>query len=110
MTLTLMDDEGGEKVSSLFDDPKIVAEVQELVNDQAPRLFAVVRETFDPEDVQIAAWGMTTKTGVEVFPVHGGARMSLQSAETALIFFRAGGQAVPRVVWVEGVTGHGGTT
>lgn len=109
MTMTLASDddqdEGREGAASLFDDPKIVAEVQELVNDQAPRLFAVVRETFDPEDVQIAAWGMTTSTGVEVTPVHGGARMSLQSAETALIFFRAGGRAVPRVVWVGGEGG-----
>jgi hypothetical protein len=109
MTMTLVSDgdrgEGGEQRVSLFDDPKIVAEVQELVDDQAPRLFAVVRETFEPEDVQIAAWGMTTRKGVEVFPVHGGAHMSLQSADNALIFFRAGGQAVPRVVWVGGEGG-----
>jgi hypothetical protein len=110
MALMLVTDEGqgegGEKRVSLFDDPKIVGEIQELVDDQAPRLFAVVQETFEPEDVQIVAWGMTTKKGVEVFPVHGGTHMSLQTAENALIFYRAGGVAIPRVVWVGGEGGE----
>ncbi|MGW4109719.1 hypothetical protein ACWEFJ_02440 [Actinosynnema sp. NPDC004786] len=111
MTLSLVSDgdqgEGGEKPASLFDDPKIVGEVQELVDDQAPRLFAVVQETFGPpEDLQIVAWGMTTKTGVEVVGVHSGARMGLQSAENALIFYRAGGRAILRIFWVGGQGGE----
>ncbi|QQQ80151.1 hypothetical protein IOD16_18240 [Saccharothrix sp. 6-C] len=111
MTLTLESDgdqaEGGETPVSLFDDPKIVGDVQELVNDQAPRVFAVVQETFGPpEDLQIVAWGMTTKTGVEVVSVHGGTRMGLQSAENALIFYRAGGRAIPQIFWVGGEGGE----
>ncbi|MCE6993935.1 hypothetical protein LZG04_03785 [Saccharothrix sp. S26] len=103
MTVTLVDDEGGAKPVSLFDDPKVVREVQEFVDDQAPRVFAVVQETFGPpEDLQIVAWGITTKKGVEVIGVHGGMRMGLQSAENALIFFRAGGTAIPRIFWVGG--------
>ncbi|WP_433269521.1 hypothetical protein ACQPZF_07205 [Actinosynnema sp. CS-041913] len=92
----------GEEIVSLFEDSKFAAETQEFVDDQAPRLFAVVQETFDPEDVRIVAWGMTTEKGVEVFPVEGGTHLSLQSAENALIFFRAGGRALPRVMWVGG--------
>ncbi len=110
MTMTLVSDgdrgEGGEKPVSLFEDPKIVTEVQEFVDDQAPRLFAVVQETFDPEDLKIVAWGMTTEKGAEVVSVHGGMHMSVQSAENALIFFRAGGRAVPRVFWVGGRDGE----
>ncbi|WP_146173736.1 hypothetical protein [Saccharothrix carnea] len=95
--------EGGEVPISLFDDPKVVGEVQEFVDDQAPRVFAVVQETFGPpEDLQIVAWGMTTKKGVEVISVHGGMRMGLQSAENTLIFYRAGGSANPRIFWVGG--------
>ncbi|MEU4739743.1 hypothetical protein AB0G02_04650 [Actinosynnema sp. NPDC023658] len=101
----MSEDDQGED-GSLFDDPEFVSDVQELVDDQAPRLFAVVKETRDPEDAQIAAWGMTTKKGVEVFPVHGGTHMSLQSAENALIFFREGGRAVPHLVWVGGPDGE----
>ncbi|MFD0203821.1 MULTISPECIES: hypothetical protein [Saccharothrix] len=107
MSLTLVDEEDGEQPVSLFDDPKVVGEVQEFVDDQAPRVFAVVQETFGPpEDLQIVAWGMTTKTGVEVISVHGGMRMGLQSAESALIFYRAGGSAIPRIFWVGGKDGR----
>ncbi|TQM83715.1 hypothetical protein FHX81_6142 [Saccharothrix saharensis] len=108
MSLTLVDDEDGEKTRvSLLDDPKVVGEMQEFVDDQAPRVFAVVQETFGPpEDLQIVAWGMTTKTGVEVISVHGGMRMGLQSAENALIFYRAGGSAIPRIFWVGGERGE----
>jgi hypothetical protein len=56
----------------LLDDPKIVGELQEFVNDQSPRLFAVVQETFAPEDLKVVAWGMTTEKGAEVVSVHGG--------------------------------------
>ncbi|MFJ6672722.1 hypothetical protein ACIQMJ_16560 [Actinosynnema sp. NPDC091369] len=103
MSLTLVDDEDSEKTVSLFDDPEIVGAVQELVDDQAPRVFAVVQETFGPpEDLQIVAWGMTTRTGVEVIDVHGGMRMGLRSAENVLIFYRARGRAIPRIFWVGG--------
>ncbi|WP_367131511.1 hypothetical protein [Saccharothrix sp. HUAS TT1] len=114
MTLTLVSEDDGDEGDSLFDDPEFVAEIQGLVDYQAPRLFAVVKETRNPEDAQIAAWGMTTAKGVEVVPVHGGVQMSLQSAEAALIFFREGGRAVPHLVWVGGndakSAGHDGTT
>ncbi|MCC8243857.1 hypothetical protein [Saccharothrix luteola] len=107
MSLTLVDDENGKEAVSLFDDPEIVSGVQELVDDQAPRVFAVVQETFGPpEDLQIVAWGMTTKTGVEVISVHGGTRMGLQSAESALMFYRSGGRAIPRIFWVGGKGGE----
>ena len=106
MTLTLVSDgdqtENEEKPASLLDDPKIITEMQEFVDDQAPRLFAVVRETRVPEDLKIVAWGMTTRKGAEVFPVEGGLRMSVQSAESALFFFNAGGRALARVFWVGG--------
>ena len=114
MTLTLVSEDDGDEDGSLFDDPEFVAEIQGLVDHRAPRVFAVVKETRDPEDAQIAAWGMTTMKGVEVVPVHGGVHMSLRSAQDALIFFREGGRAVPHLVWVGGddaeSAGDDGTT
>ncbi|MEV0681172.1 hypothetical protein AB0I60_32110 [Actinosynnema sp. NPDC050436] len=111
MTLTLVGEggtgEGGKTPGSLFDDPEVVIEVQKFVDEQAPRVFAVMQETLEPlADLQLVAWGITTKDGVEVSSVHGGMHMSLQSVESTLFFFRVGGQATPRIFWVGGGRGE----
>lgn len=106
MTTTLAGDgdrdEAEQVTGSLFDDPEFTAEIQGFVDNRAPRVFAVVQERRDPEDAQIVAWGITTGKETHVHGVHGGMHMLLQAPENALIFFREGGRAFPRIMWAGG--------
>lgn len=102
MTMTLADDDGPKVTGSLFDDPEFVTEFQGLVDRRAPRVFAVVQERRDPDDVRIVAWGLVSERGAQVYSVGGGMQMSFQAPENALLLFRDGGKAVPRIMWVTG--------
>lgn len=110
MTMALVgggDRDGEGAGESEFEDPEFVAEVQEAVDQQAPRLFAVVREDRDAGEVEIAAWGMAHREdGAEVVSAKGGTYMSLRSADRALMVFGNRGRAVSRVVWVGGKGGE----
>ncbi|MEB3371594.1 hypothetical protein [Saccharopolyspora mangrovi] len=80
--------------------------VQDLVEDEAPRLFAVVQEYGDRVDCRIAAWGMAFSDRVEVVSVRGGLRMKLSEPEDSLCWFRLDNFVSARLVWHVGLNGQ----
>lgn len=75
--------------------------IDELVADEAPRLFAVVQEYGERVDGRIAAWGMAFDDCVEVIGLDRGLRLSLHSAERAARTFRRPPLITVRVVWIK---------
>lgn len=82
------------------DEPEFTALLEEMVADEAPRLFAVVQEYGDRVDGQIVAWGMAFDDRAEVVSVGRTRRMSLPAPENALRLFEFGSHLRARVVWV----------
>jgi hypothetical protein len=74
--------------------------VDEMVADEAPRLFAVVQVYGDWVDGRIAAWGMAFEDHAEVVSVDGRTHMSLRSAERAVRGFRRRPDVNAHLVWV----------
>jgi hypothetical protein len=80
---------------------EFTGELEQLVADYAPRLFAVVQVEGERIDGWVAAWGMAFDDGrAHVISVDGGLRMSLGSVDRAARWFgrRAGISA--RLVWL----------
>lgn len=75
--------------------------IDQMVAENAPRVFAVVQELGDRIDGWIAAWGMEFEDRVEVIDADGGLRMTLQAPETALRGYRWGGCVSARLVWLD---------
>lgn len=86
-------------LTPLCAEPEFATILEEMVADQAPRLFAVVQEYGDRVDGRIAAWGMAFDDRAEVVSIKGGLRMSLQSPENALRLFKFGSYIRARLVW-----------
>jgi len=87
------------KLPPLCDEPEFAAILEEMVADEAPRLFAVVQEYGDRVDGRIAAWGMAFDDHAEIVSVKRGLRMSLQTPENALRMFKFGSHIRARLVW-----------
>lgn len=80
-------------------------EVRALVNETAPRVFAVVVEDFGEStrrDASIVAWGMVDDRGtVRAYEVENGTMMSLRSPARAVQWFgRLARRGTSRLVWV----------
>lgn len=90
----------------LCDEPEFAAILEEMVTDEAPRLFAVVQEYGERADGMIAAWGMAFDDHAEVVSVARGHRMSLQTAENARRMFTSGSHIRARLVWLSPAHGH----
>lgn len=88
------------ELTPLCDEQEFTALLEEMVADEAPRLFAVVREYGDRVDGRIAAWGMAFADHAEVVSVKRGLRMSLQAPENALRLFKFGSHIRARLVWL----------
>jgi hypothetical protein len=86
-------------LAPLCDEPEFAAILEEMVADEAPRLFAVVQEYGERADGRIAAWGMAFADHVEVISVTRGLRMSLQAPENVLRMFRFDSDVRARLVW-----------
>jgi len=86
-------------LTPVCDEPEFAAILEEMVADEAPRLFAVVQEYGDRMDGRIAAWGMAFDDHAEVVSVKGGLRMSLQAPDNALRLFKFGSHIRARLVW-----------
>ncbi|ONI77382.1 hypothetical protein ALI144C_34490 [Actinosynnema sp. ALI-1.44] len=76
-------------------------DLQDMVNDEAPRIFAVVQEYGDRVDGQIAAWGMAFDDGVDVFSLDQGTRIHVRNAENAVHFFNFGTWIRAHLIWVK---------
>lgn len=89
-------------VLPLCDEQDFAAIVDNMVADEAPRLFAVVQVYRDRVDARIAAWGMAFENHAEVVSVQSTLRMSLQAPENALRGFNCGSHVRARLVWLNG--------
>lgn len=74
--------------------------VDEMVADEAPRLFAVVQVYGERVEGRIAAWGMAFEDRAEVISISGGTSMSLRSPERAVWGFGRRTGVTARLVWV----------
>ena len=82
-------------------DEALFADVLEnLVADEAPKVFAIVQEYGVRVDGRIAAWGMAFEDHAELVTVESGTRASLQKPENALRMFTFGTHIQARLVWV----------
>jgi len=87
------------ELAPLCDETEFAALLEEMVADEAPRLFAIVQEYGERADGRIAAWGMAFTDHTEVVSVEHTRRMSLQTPENALRLFNLGGYIRARLVW-----------
>lgn len=81
----------------LSDEPEFAAILEEMVADEAPRLFAVVQEYGERVDARIAAWGIAFDDHAEV--VARGVQGRLRTPEDALRLFNRGSHIRARLVW-----------
>jgi hypothetical protein len=73
--------------------------IEGMVTERAPQLFAVVQELGDRVDGWIAAWGMAFEDRVEVIGADGGVRLSVGTAERALVGFARCPDITAHVIW-----------
>lgn len=76
-------------------------EVDELVAEEAPRVFAVVQEYGTRADARIAAWGMAFEDIAEVVGVDRSMHLRLRSPERATRFFQRRPHISAHVVWAK---------
>ncbi len=82
------------------DETRFASILEQLVADDAPRVFAVIQEYGTRLDAWIVAWGMAFDDHAEVISVEGSTRMSLQSPDTALLGFHEADEHIhARLVW-----------
>jgi hypothetical protein len=74
--------------------------VDELVAEDAPRLFAVLQEYGDRADGRIAAWDMAFEDYVDVVGVDRGSHVRVPTPERATRRYRRRPHVTARVVWV----------
>lgn len=74
--------------------------VEGMVNDFAPRMFAIVQEYGERVDGRIVAWGMAFEDHAQVVDTSGSMHMATRSADDALRGFARGRNVTPRLVWV----------
>lgn len=86
-------------LTPLCDEQEFAALLEEMVADEAPRLFAVVQEYGDRVDGRIVAWGMAFTDHAEVVSLGRQRRMSLPAPENALRLFKFGSHIRARLVW-----------
>jgi hypothetical protein len=85
-------------VPPLCDEAEFTELIQEMVDDEAPRLFAIVQEYGDRVDAHVAGWGMWFGDRAVAFDVDGGT-MIMRSMESAMRLFRGGPHVRPRLCW-----------
>lgn len=93
------DHEDPADLTPLFDESRFVAEVERMVVNQTPRLFAVVQEYGERVDARIAAWGFAFADHAEVVSVDGGIRIRMGAPETVLGAFHSGRRIRAQLVW-----------
>lgn len=87
-------------LTPLCDEAEFTELIDEMVTEEAPRLFAVVQEYGERVDGRIAAWGMAFKDYATVIGVDRGVHVSSCSAERAIRAFRRRPHITARLVWV----------
>ncbi|TCP57053.1 hypothetical protein EV191_1011005 [Tamaricihabitans halophyticus] len=93
---SLLDPSG---IEPLCDEEEFAAELERMVAQEAPRLFAIVQEYGERVDARIAGWGMAFEDHAEVIAVGRRARLRLRSPERAMRLFEFGAHIRARLVW-----------
>ncbi|WP_245533542.1 hypothetical protein [Actinoalloteichus spitiensis] len=88
------------ELSPMCEEPEFAAILEEMVADEAPRLFAVVQEYGERVDGRIVAWGMAFPDRAEIVSVERTSRMSLRAPEDVLRMFNLGSHIRARLVWL----------
>lgn len=89
-----------KQLQPLCDEEEFVQLLNEMVTDEAPRLFAVIHEYGDRLDAAIVAWGMAFEDRTDIATVHNGTFFSTTSPDRALHLFRRAPNIHPRLVWL----------
>lgn len=84
----------------LCGEEEFAALVAEMVNDEAPRLFAVVQEIGEREDGQIAAWGIAFEDHTAVMRDRT-SWLSVSSPDRARQLLSRAPDVTAHLVWVE---------
>jgi hypothetical protein len=83
----------------LCDKEEFAELIQEMVDDEAPRLFAIVQEYGDRVDAHVACWGMCFADHAVAVDTNG-RTMIMRSAESAMRLLRGGPYDTPRLCWL----------
>lgn len=78
---------------------EFAALLENMVADEAPRLFAVVQVYGERVDGRIVAWGMAFEDHSDVVAVEHGHRLTLRAPEYAVRSFNVGSHIRARLVW-----------
>jgi hypothetical protein len=101
-----VDQSGDDTVATVPDltptcgEAEFAEEINAMVADEAPKLFAIVQELGERADAVIAAWGMAFDDCAELIGADGGSRMSLESPETARWLFSRRENITAHIIWV----------
>nr|CEL18995.1 hypothetical protein [Kibdelosporangium sp. MJ126-NF4] len=87
-------------LTPLYGEAEFAKQMEGLVADEAPRLFAVVQEYGERVDGRIAAWGMAFDGCADVIATEDGSRVNVRDPESALHLFAVGTRIRAHLVWV----------
>ena len=92
---------GPDTLAPLCGEAEFAELVNELVAEDAPKLFAVLQEYGERADGRIAAWGMAFPDHADVVGVDHGLHLRLQSPGGATRAFRRRPHVSARIVWLD---------
>ncbi|MGH3771256.1 MAG: hypothetical protein ACRDRW_07655 [Pseudonocardiaceae bacterium] len=87
-------------LAPLWNEAEFAEEINAMVAEEAPRLFAVVQEYGERVDIRVAAWGMAFENRVKVFAVDRSLHLSLRSPERAVRAFTHAPHITAHLVWI----------
>ncbi|MGB9278772.1 MAG: hypothetical protein WCB57_01595 [Pseudonocardiaceae bacterium] len=94
------DDTDPSALAPLCGEVEFTELVDEMVADEAPRLFAVVQEYGERVDGRIAAWGMAFEDRTEIVSVDHRMYLNLSSPQRAACLLSHRPHVTARLVWV----------
>lgn len=83
----------------LCDETEFADLIQEMVADEAPRLFAIVQEYGERVDARVAGWGMWFGNRAVAFDLTG-RTMIMRSMASTMRLFRRAPHINPRLCWI----------
>ncbi|MGH3719927.1 MAG: hypothetical protein ACRDRI_14025 [Pseudonocardiaceae bacterium] len=87
-------------LAPLCDEAEFAQEINDLVAEEAPRLFAVVQEYGERVDIRVAAWGMAFENRVKAFAVDRSLHLSLRSPERVMRAFNHAPHITAHLIWI----------
>jgi hypothetical protein len=92
--------ESQQPVDAVCDRAEFDELIDEMVAEDAPRMFAIVQERGDRLDARVAAWGMAFEDYAALVSADGGLQLSLPSAERGALHYNRHAGITARVVWI----------